>query len=52
MNDQEKKIDRNNLNLVKETIIYNTLDTGFSLFLSLIINGAVMCTFGFFLNVD
>jgi len=51
MNDQKKKIDRNNKKEVKDIIMYSTLDTGFSLLLSVIINGAVICTFGCFKNV-
>ena len=33
MNENEKKINKHDKSLVKETIIYNTIETGFSLFL-------------------
>ena len=40
-----RKIDTRNKNQVKEANIYNTLESGFSLFISFVISAAVISTF-------
>lgn len=45
MNEKEKKIDNENKKLVKTTILYNTIETGASLFISFLINAAVLSCF-------
>ena len=49
---QSRKIDRNDLHKIKEALLYFYLESGFSLFVSFLINLTVICTFAHFSGTD